>query len=158
MEQSAESKYAAAFSRCRPQHGRCDDFSLRHPKMPLSQRAKLFAPYSALVGFEELIDEKLRLYVPRRELNEEEQAETGRTLSCLYEATRRRDAPPVRVCVTFFVPCPDENHEAYGRGGSYETLCGTVRRIDPVLTKSLFVDERPVDFADIAAITILEEA
>ena len=125
MEQSAEIKYAAAFSRSRPQHGRCDDFSLRHPKMPLGQRAKLFAPYSALVGFEELIGEKLRLYVPRRS-------------------------------VTFFVPCPDENHEAYGRGGTYEPLCGTVRRVDPAVTKSLRVDERVIGFADIAAITILE--
>ncbi len=156
MEQSAEIKYAAAFSRSRPQHGRCDDFSLRHPKMPLGQRAKLFAPYSALVGFEELIGEKLRLYVPRRDPNEEERAEIDRVLSRLYEETRRRDAPPVRISVTFFVPCPDENHEAYGRGGTYEPLCGTVRRVDPAVTKSLRVDERVIGFADIAAITILE--
>ena len=156
MEQRVEIKYAAAFSRCRPQHGRCDDFSLRHPKMPLGQRAKLFAPYSALVGFETLIDEKLHLYVSKRDLNEETQAEIDRTLARLYEQTHRRDAPPVRVSVTFFVPCPDENHEAYGRGGTYETLCGTVRRIDPVLTKSLLVDERVIDFADLAAIMILE--
>lgn len=157
MEQNAETKYAYAFSRCRPQHGRCDDFSLRHPQMPLGQRAKLFSPYSALTGFEEAIGEKLQRYVEKRDLTEEEQAEIDRALGRLCELTRRRDAGRVKASVTFFVPCPDENHEAYRRGGTYETLCGAVRKVDPVLTRSLRVEERAIDFADIAAVTILEE-
>ena len=77
MEQTAETKYAYAFSRCRPEHGRCDEFSLRHPKMPLGQRAKTFSPFSALRGFEEAIDEKRELYVEREEPSEEDQEKTN---------------------------------------------------------------------------------
>ncbi|MBO4242275.1 MAG: hypothetical protein IKT14_00790 [Clostridiales bacterium] len=40
----------------RPQHIN-DDFSVKHPKMPLSSRAKIFAPFAALKGYEKSIDE-----------------------------------------------------------------------------------------------------
>lgn len=156
MEHSVEAKYAYAFSRCRPKHARCDDFSVRHPKMPLGQRAKIFSPYSALVGFEAEIDRKRRLYVEKRELNEEEQEELNRTLALLLAKTRGRKTVQARV--RCFVPCRDENHEAYGRGGSYETVCGAVRKVDPVLTRSLVVGERVIDFSDIAAISLEEES
>ena len=52
------------------------------------------------------------------------------------------------------MPCPDEHHEAYGLRGSYETLTGVVRKVDPVLTRSLQIADTRIDFADIAAIRI----
>ncbi len=48
-------RYREVYLRQRPQHNAYDDFSLRHPKMPLSRRAKLFAPFDALRGFSDLI-------------------------------------------------------------------------------------------------------
>lgn len=56
-----------------PEDGRCDDFSLKHPRMLLSQRAKVFSPFAALKGFEEAIGEKVRVYAEKRALNDEEQ-------------------------------------------------------------------------------------
>lgn len=157
MEQTAETKYAYAFSRCRPEHGRCDEFSLRHPKMPLGQRAKIFSPFSALRGFEEAIDEKRELYVEREEPSEEDQEKTNLLLSRLSELTRnRRMARENRVyaSVRFFVPCADENHEAYGRRGSYVTLRGPVWKIDPVVRGTLTLGDREIALADIAGIKI----
>lgn len=40
----------------RPQHDG-DAFSRRHPKMPLSKRAKIFLPFDALNGFSTAIKE-----------------------------------------------------------------------------------------------------
>lgn len=157
MGKTVESKYRNAFFRCRPKHERCDEFSIRHPKMQMSQRAKIFAPYAALRGFEEVIEEKRQFYVQRRELNEEEQQRLNRTLTRLQELTpNRRTARENHViaAVTFFVPCADEQHEAYGRRGTYETVCGMVWWVDPLLTKSLSIKDRTIDFADIAEITI----
>ena len=73
MEQTAETKYHNAFHRERPEHGLCDDFSFRHPKMQPGQRAKIFAPFAALSGFEEALESKLEASVGRTEPGEEVQ-------------------------------------------------------------------------------------
>ena len=156
MKKTVEWKYSEAYARGRPQHESCDEFSLRHPKMPLGQRAKIFAPFAALTGFEERIEEKLARYVEKRELSDEEQDALDRTLAALYERTRRTGNAPVYATVTFYLPCPDEQHEAYGLRGSYETVTGRVWRIDPVLSKTLQIGEKRIAFSDLAAIEIIE--
>ena len=155
-----DNEYRRALSHGRPKHGRCDDFSLRHPKMLLSQRAKIFSPFAALKGFEEAIDEKVQVYVEKRELNDEEQEALETALSRLHDLTANRRAAKenrVTAAVTWFVPCADENHEAYGRRGSYERYTGTVWKVDPVITKSLFIGDRTIAFSELAEIVIQEE-
>ena len=156
MQDPVERKYREAFARGRPQHAACDEFSLRHPKMPLGQRAKIFAPFAALTGFEERIEAKLERYVEKRELSEAEQAALDSILAALYERTRRAGSAPVYAAVTFYLPCRDEQHEAYGLRGTYETATGRVWRVDHVLSKTLRIGERRLAFADLAAIEILE--
>jgi len=154
-----DNEYRRALSRGRPKHGRCDDFSLKHPKMLLSQRAKIFSPFAALKGFEEAIDEKIQVYAEKRELNDEEQEALEAALLRLHELTKNlRMAKENRVTatVTWFVPCADENHEAYGRGGTYERYTGTVWKVDPILTKSLLIGDRTIEFSELAEIVIQE--
>ncbi len=43
-------------TRGRPRHHPLSRFRLRHPQMPCSRRAKIFAPFNALAGFSEMID------------------------------------------------------------------------------------------------------
>ena len=155
-----ETEYLRALSCGRPKHGRCDDFSLKHPKMLLSQRAKIFSPFAALTGFEEAIDEKVRPYVEKRELNDEEQAALETALSRLHDLTknlRMAKENHVTAKVTWFVPSAAENHEAYGRGGSYERYTGTVWKVDPILTKSLLIGDRTIEFSELAEIVIQED-
>ena len=155
-----ETEYLRALSCGRPKHGRCDDFSLKHPKMLLSQRAKIFSPFAALTGFEEAIDEKVRPYVEKRELNDEEQAALETALSRLHDLAKNLRMAKENLAaatVTFFVPCADENHEAYGRGGSYERYTGTVWKVDPILTKSLLIGDRTIEFSELAEIVIQED-
>ena len=40
-------------------------------KMPASQRAKQFAPFAALKGFEDAIERKEKVFLPRPEFSEE---------------------------------------------------------------------------------------
>ena len=161
MKDPVEIKYREALSRDRPQHATCDEFSLRHPKMPLEQRAKIFASFSALTGFEERIEAKLERYVEKRELTDEEQAALDRALAELYDRTRGRARgrardKPVYAAVTWYMPCPDEQHEAYGLRGSYQTVSGRVWRVDPVLTRTLQIGEMRIEFSDLAVIEIIE--
>ena len=159
MEQLAALKYRSAYYGCRPQHNNYDDFALRHPRMQLGQRAKIFSPFAALRGFDEAIEAKDIIYVEKKDLNEEDQDKIAQALSKLYEMTRNlrlAKANCVSATVTYYVPCMDENHEAYGCRGSYEQYTGTVWRVDSLLTKALYIGEMIIEFSEISDITILE--
>ena len=45
-------KYQHVLDHGQPKHEPFDAFRLKHPSMPLSQRAKIFAPFDALRGFD----------------------------------------------------------------------------------------------------------
>lgn len=49
-------------------------------KMPPSVRAKQFAPFAALKGFEEALQEKEKICVERKEISEERACEINETL------------------------------------------------------------------------------
>ncbi len=69
--------------------GRYDDIigldrpASKHPKMKTEDRAKIFAPFAALTGFEDVIEEKGTVYASRRILSEEEKADINRVLVTL---------------------------------------------------------------------------
>lgn len=44
---------------------------IKHPRMKVEDRAKIFAPFAALKGYEEAIEAKQKIVVPRIELSEE---------------------------------------------------------------------------------------
>ena len=124
--------YTDIMTRQRPAH-QLDPFSFRHPAMPRAARAKIFAPFAALRGFEESVEEKNVVRIPRRILSEEEQEALGRRLQALfvqYRSRRARREAPVTVTVRFFRPdgAPPEGEPPCGR---YRTLTGPLLRFDP---------------------------
>ena len=48
-------RYRKVYERGKPKHSPFDDFSIKHPAMDLSRRAKIFSPFDALKGFNEEI-------------------------------------------------------------------------------------------------------
>ena len=52
MPEPRNFKYKAVAERGRPVHSPFDPFRLKHPGMPLEKRAKIFAPFDALRGFD----------------------------------------------------------------------------------------------------------
>lgn len=52
-------------------------------KMPLSQRAKIFAPFDALTGLRQALKEKEKIRVPRKEISEDMAEEIDRALKNL---------------------------------------------------------------------------
>ena len=51
-------RYSEVLRRGRPVHDPLDPFTVRHPAMPLSRRAKIFSPFDALRGFGDAITAK----------------------------------------------------------------------------------------------------
>ena len=61
--------YRSIFLQGRPCHERFDDFWRKHPPMDHVHRAKIFAPFDALAGFDECINSKRVLYEEKRILS-----------------------------------------------------------------------------------------
>ena len=130
---------AEIFLRGRPRHGipgrisTYDAFYRKHPPMDTARRAKIFAPFDALRGFNEAVSSKEILYEERRELTESEKEELDRRLGNLLQMTAEHAEHPhgrIPVRITYFLPCRDPEHEAFGRRGTYRTVAGSLLKID----------------------------
>ena len=136
-------EYRTLFLHGRPRHQKFDDFWRKHPPMNTRHRAKIFAPFDALKGFDDCIDSKEVLYEPRRILSEEEQKKLDKAFQILHSLTyngraARENRP--RATITYFVPCADVNSEWYGKGGMYENITGIVSKLDIEAGHSLIID------------------
>ncbi len=96
--------------------------SKRHPRMSNMNRAAQFAPFAALTGYEESIEESTRLTDRKIELSEYEIEELNAKLNFIQDHIKEHP----KVTVTYFQL--DEKKE----GGVYITVTGKVRRIDEV--------------------------
>ena len=138
----AEIRYSNIINLQRPIH-QDDLFSRRHPKM--TNRAKIFAPFAALVGFDERIRRKEIEYVQKRELGAEEEFHLNETLCSL----NRHDS----VKVVYYEPCSDRENDAYLRRGLYNTITGTVRWVDQV-GQCLVLEDRAINFSDLYTVEV----
>lgn len=105
--------------------------SKKHPRMSRMNRAAQFAPFAALTGYEESIEETARLTDRRIELSEYEIEELNAKLNFIQEHIKEHP----EVTIIYFQP--DERKD----GGTYITINGKVRRIDEVNRVVVFEDE-----------------
>ena len=88
--------------------------------MPLIDRAAQFAPFAALTGYGDAIDETARITDIRPDLDEQQLAELNeRLLQIMAE-------PNAVARITYFVP--DEKKS----GGRYEQAEGVIKKIDEI--------------------------
>lgn len=126
-------RYRDVFLAGRPEHDRYDPFSIRHPRMNVGHRAKIFSPFDALKGFSEAVASKRVLYRDRIELNDEDRRELNRRLHILKQLTfngRMARHNRIRITVEHYVTCADENSEAFGLRGQYAKTTGICRNVD----------------------------
>ena len=153
MQMPADFIYKDVFLKGKPVHQRFDRFRLRHPSMDCGRRAKIFAPFDALAGFNEAVAAKEVLYEFRRELDDGEKEELNRKLVVLHSMTynsRAAEKNKVPVTVTYYVPCADKNSLSYGCRGQYVKLSGICRYVG---LRSITVDKTVILFDDILEIT-----
>ena len=148
--------YRSTFLQGRPRHERFDDFWRKHPPMDHVHRAKIFAPFDALAGFDECINSKRVLYEEKRILSGSEKDELNEKLTLLHSLTcngraARKNRP--QVTVTCFVPCSDEHNDWYNRGGQYIAITGTVKKVD---ISAIVIDDMMIALEDIAGIDMCD--
>ena len=150
-----EFAYSAIIGLRRPVHDG-DVFSRRHPKMTQLNRAKIFAPFAALTGFDSAVRAKEIQYVPRHILDPEEAYALNEKLNNMYLKTRTGALARmnrITVKVVYFEVCTDVNNDAYGRLGLYHTETGTIWKVDPV-AQAITVGETIIPFGDINTLNI----
>ena len=118
--------------------------SKKHKPMPRKDRAAQFAPFKALVGLDDEVDEAARLVDKRIELDENEKEILNERL--LIIAENITDRPLIRV--TYFVP--DEKKE----GGRYVTDSASVKKLDTIEKTIVFTDGRTVHMSDIFSVEL----
>ena len=155
MPVPADFRYLDVFLKGKPQHDRFDPFRVRHPRMDVGHRAKIFAPFDALKGFSEAIASKDVLYENRIELMPEDAEELSRRLSILHNLTfnsRMARANRVLVSVTYYEPCSDKDHDAYGIQGKYKTVTGICWNVDTEEHRVLLIDRMKIPLEDVLRI------
>ncbi len=118
--------------------------SRKHPQMSLYARSAQFAPFAALTGYGEAVEETERVTDNKRELDEELKIDLDRKLQWLQENSK--DKP--KVTFTYFIP------DKLKDGGSYQTITGTVKKIDEYNQKIIFEDNREISIYEIIDIKV----
>ena len=120
--------------------------SKRHTPMSLENRAAQFAPFAALTGYDEAVEETARLTTEKIELSEEKKAELDLALSNLLSVISSSGSAKVQV--TFFVP---DNLKS---GGEYVTKGVNVKRVDNIKKVLILEDKSTIDISDILNLEI----
>ncbi len=105
----------------------------------MHDRAAQFAPFAALVGYDDAVAEIARLTESRPELDEQEQRELNARLCEL--ADHIQDHPEVRI--KYFVP--DERKS----GGAIVEVCGSVKKLVAADGTIVLTDGTVIPISDI---------
>ena len=93
--------------------------SVKHPHMPMIDRAAQFSPFAALTGYDAAIKETARLTGERLDLDDCEKAALNNKLQLLLNRIAERPY----VSITYFQP---DKRKA---GGEYVITSGSIKRI-----------------------------
>lgn len=118
--------------------------SPKHRRMPPEARAAQFAPFAALTGFSDAIEETGRLTDPRGEPTEYS--------SFLLDQKQRQllemESAHPGVTVVYFVP------DCKKSGGRYASVSGTLKRVDLYERAVHFTDGTVISMEDIVDISV----
>lgn len=107
--------------------------SAKRKHMSLHDRAAQFAPFAALVGYDEMVDEEARLTDRQITPGESDLDRLDRLFRRLSAQLAAGQRPAVSVLV--FVPDPNKP------GGRYETVTGRAKRLEPTEKKLLLLGD-----------------
>lgn len=109
---------------------------IKHPRMKVEDRAKIFAPFAALKGYEEAIEAKQKIVVPRIELSEESKEYLDLQLGRIEQLLLCGQHPIITI--VHFKNDKMNNEDS----GEYIQFTGMVARLDRTCRILQIVDKR----------------
>lgn len=116
--------------------------SKNHPQMSRYNRAAQFAPFSALTGYEESINEAGRYVTNKIELDDSNKEEINFKLNILNNLINQRN----QVTFIFF------SKDKLKNGGSYKTIKGILKKYDELNKLIILEDKTKIYIDDIFSI------
>ena len=112
--------------------------SKKHPRMSLENRSAQFAPFAALTGYEDEVEEIARITDKKIEITDEVKSIINLKLKTIQEKINTKP----KVTITYFIP--DSKKE----GGSYKIVTSNVMKIDKYKQTIVLKDktEIPINF------------
>lgn len=104
----------------------------KHKRMSIEARSAQFAPFSALTGYEDLVEEIGRITENERELNEDEKELLDRKLKEIFDKLNLGENVFIRV--NYF------EKDLRKLGGKYKEYSGRIRKIDKYKQVIIFED------------------
>ena len=119
--------------------------SRKHPQMSIHDRAAQFAPFAALTGYDEEIEETARLTTRKHILDEESVDKLNENLNIINENINKH----LEIKITYFIA------DLKKEGGKYINKTGKVKTLDLVNGYIKMIDNEKIYFEDITEIVIL---
>ncbi len=116
-----------------------------HPRMSLDKRAGQFAPFAALVGYDEEIEETARLTTKKHILDEESVDKLNETLNIINKNVNNH----LEIMITYFIA------DLKKEGGKYINKVCKVKSLDLVNGYIKMIDNEKIYLDDITEIVIL---
>lgn len=113
--------------------------SKKHPKMSISARSAQFAPFSALTGYKEAIEETGRITEEEIFLDEDRKIMINAKLNTISKYIESH--PNIKL--TYFIK--DKNKQ----GGKIVTENVLIKRIDLITEEIILTDKRKINFNNI---------
>ena len=121
--------------------------SKKHPRMPICDRAAQFAPFAALVGYDDAVEETARVTDDMIEQSDEMMAVIDEKLRYLSE--RIGEMPT--VLVTYFLPDDKKS------GGEYKIFEGRIKRLDDPDAMMIFECGKKISYDKIYSVELKEK-
>ena len=113
-----------------------------HPRMPMRDRAAQFAPFAALTGFGDAIDETSRAVDSRAVLDDDAKAGIDAKLNYLEQSGGHNE-----ICITYFVPDDKKS------GGKYVCKYGIFSSCDRLNRTARLQDGTSIQIDDIYSLS-----
>ena len=116
----------------------------RHPRMSIEARSAQFAPFSALTGYDEVVNETGRLTQRKLELSEEQKINISLKLQEALDNKKE-------VIIKHFIK------DSKKQGGKYLEKTGIIKKYDQIKQMIIFYDKTQIEINNVVEINDLEQ-
>ena len=121
--------------------------STRHPQMTLEERSAQFAPFAALTGFEDCVEETARLTDEKIDISEDANELLNEKIKNIIKKIEKN---PI-IKLTYFIP---DNRKS---GGKYVTMEEKIKKIDEINQELIFINGTKIKLYNVIDIELKDK-